>query len=236
MSKKTQKIVVFIVAGILLYTGISVLIQGYTTNKYLQEFEEKALQTTARVDRIVVNTDGSKDIYVTYWIGDVEYSNVNIGYETTAIEGYGIYIYYDKNNPGSVLYNEKEGMGGPILYIVGVVFILVSVALVFVNANLYRKIAMSKNRRVYRAEVTEVFVDYEVKINKRHPYRVDCQVRNPETGKMMLFRSGMVRMNLEPYQIKYVNVYVNPKNPRQYYVDVQGAVDKLRKMGMNYEN
>ena len=66
MCKKTQKIIIYIVAAIILYTGISVLIQGYTTNKYLQEFEEKALQTTARVDRIVVNPDGSKDIYVTY--------------------------------------------------------------------------------------------------------------------------------------------------------------------------
>lgn len=68
-----------------------------------KEFNEANGHTMAYVEKIERNEEFNDVIYVTYTVNGKEYSNVKLGYEASAAEGYNISIYYDKNNPAVIV-------------------------------------------------------------------------------------------------------------------------------------
>lgn len=104
IETEAQNKFVGIFMGILfLGGGIVFLIAVLLSQLKDKEFNEANGHTMAYVEKIERNEEFNDVIYVTYTVNGKEYSNVKLGYEASAAEGYNISIYYDKNNPAVIV-------------------------------------------------------------------------------------------------------------------------------------
>lgn len=122
MNNKMKKPVLFVIMAALLIGAYVCIYTGIKANLYLNDFNDKAVEIVALVEKIEAD-----NIYVTYEVDGKKYEKVNVGYDTTAIEGKGIYVYYNRYNPGEVLHNEHEGEGGAFMYILGGIFVVLAI-------------------------------------------------------------------------------------------------------------
>lgn len=73
------------------------------------------------------------------------------------------------------------------------------------------------------AQIIE-YTPTSVTINNRRMMRLRCKYTHRD-GNTYIFKSGMLRMNPEPFlKDGMVKVYFDPYDLRQYYVDVNGSV------------
>lgn len=98
-TKQQEKVVGIIMGSIFMFAGVIVLAIMLLSVAKEKAFNNENGQTMAYVEKIERAADYRDIIYVTYEVDGKEYSNVKLGYETGAAEGYQISIYYDKDNP-----------------------------------------------------------------------------------------------------------------------------------------
>ena len=98
-TKQQEKVVGIIMGSIFMFAGVIVLAIMLLSVAKEKAFNNENRQTMAYVEKIERAADYRDIIYVTYEVDCKEYSNVKLGYETGAAEGYQISIYYDKDNP-----------------------------------------------------------------------------------------------------------------------------------------
>ena len=53
----------------------------------------------------------------------------------------------------------------------------------------------------------------------RHPYRIICRWRDPETGQPHVFESESIWFNPQDYIREAIDVYIRPEEPAVYYMD-----------------
>ncbi|WP_455715499.1 DUF3592 domain-containing protein [Anaerosporobacter sp.] len=104
---------------------------------------------------------------------------------------------------------------GGIFAIIGAVFLLVTMR------NKKKKKRLIENGRKYYAEVIGAIINYQVQVNRKYPYRLDCKYIDEITGVTYLYRSGNVWENPDQYIGLQVPVYVNRDKPKEYYVAVE---------------
>ncbi len=104
IETEAQNKLVGIFMGILfLGGGVAFLIAVLLSQLKDKQFNEANGQTMAYVEKIERDEEFNDIIYVTYKVDGKEYSNVKLGYEASAAEGYQISIYYDKDNPAVIV-------------------------------------------------------------------------------------------------------------------------------------
>lgn len=104
---------------------------------------------------------------------------------------------------------------GGVFAIIGAAFLLVTMR------NKKKKKKLLEKGRKYYAEVTGAVINYQVQVNRRFPYRLDCKYIDEVTGITYLYRSSNVWENPDQYIGLQVPVYVNPDKPKEYYVAVE---------------
>lgn len=77
------------------------------------------------------------------------------------------------------------------------------------------------------AEISEITMNYAVRVNYRHPYIVICRYRDMY-GNIHLFRSR--NLNFDPAPLlkdQMVRVYVEGENFKHYYVDIDSVLPEV---------
>lgn len=220
---------IFIVIGLAMTAGA--IIVGLHNKKFFRNAE----QTTAVITDIESTrnrrngvTEYNHTVYVTYEVDGVQYNKVRLGYYNSGMyEGKTIKVYYNKDNPGKIKTKGSSMVISVILSVVGGVFLLVGIILVIVFMPRNKKIKQYGNR--YEADIINITVNRNVRVNGRHPYIVDCQVADAFTGVTSLYRSKNIYEDINVYGIVKVPVYVDPKNPSKYYVDIDEAIEQAKK-------
>lgn len=220
---------IFIVIGMAMTAGA--IIVGLHNKKFFRNAE----QTTAVITDIESTrnrrngvTEYNHTVYVTYEVDGVQYNKVRLGYYNSGMyEGKTIKVYYNKDNPGKIKTKGSSMVISVILGVVGGVFLLVGIILVIVFMPRNKKIKQYGNR--YEADIINITVNRNVRVNGRHPYIVDCQVADAFTGVTSLYRSKNIYEDINVYGIVKVPVYVDPKNPSKYYVDIDEAIEQAKK-------
>jgi len=84
---------------------------------------------------------------------------------------------------------------------------------------------MAEGRKVY-AEVTGGSVNYNVRINGRHPYKLECRYTDPATGAIYLYSSGNIFIDPDLYVGRQVVVYVDRTDYSKYIVDMDSLKEE----------
>lgn len=139
--------------------------------------------------------------------------------------GKTITVYYRKGDPQDVQYLESDMFVTGMLFFMGMVFSGMGTLFVVVRRRHYRKVEQLRKTGIpVDAVITEIRLNTDKAINGRHPIIVFCSYTEPG-GRVHLFRSGSFWYH--SHQInprRKVRVYMDRKDPSNYYVDVDSVV------------
>ena len=184
------------------------------------EFMETAVPVEAFIDSISVTGSGDDkdyDVHVYYKYNNETISNYLNFYSSSMHEGDVLTIYCDPMNP------HRVESGSPVFSILfgglGGVFAIIGFTLTISSIRSNKKDKKLKSTgQLINAQITNVFVDYNLTVNGRHPYKIECGYLAPN-GQYFQFVSKGVWTNPQYFIGNVCPVYVNPNNPNEYYVD-----------------
>lgn len=171
-----------------------------------------------QVEATVEAWDGG-GTYVRYTYDGEEYvARLNVSDSSYRI-GTPVTIYCDRRNP--------ENVSAPATF-VWVIFTCMGALLLVIGGAIL--VAKHKRRRsalylkahgkLIYANISGVRVNSRVSSNYQHPYMVICEGLNLH-GKVVEYHSDHIWYNPEPYlKDVMVPVYIDPRNPKRYYVDL----------------
>lgn len=216
-------LIVFIVGIVFLTVGIFILCGAFSID------EEDRVYTTATITDIETSYeadgDSSHEVYVEYQVNGKIYKSELNSYVSSYREGKEIEVYYDKNNPSKVQAEDSSKILEIIFILLGGICTVIGGGMLFAK---FKKIAVNKNLKLngerIDAEYVETIVNTSYTVNNRHPYRIICKWKNPNTGLEETFKSENVWENpeyiIESRGIKKIAVYIEPQNPKKYFMDV----------------
>ncbi len=199
-----------------------------------KKFAETAQETTAVVYDVQTHRVRRNkkyrteyDVYVQYQVDGVTYNQELNGGNASMKEGKKITVYYDPENPRDVRSSTNAGAQG-FAMIFSLVFVAVGVGIGVVPA-----VKASKRKKLREtgeqgtAMIISVELDRKVKINKRHPYKAQCEFTDPVTGEKFLYSSESVMDDISHLQGQLVTVYYDPYDRSKYYVDLDSADENV---------
>lgn len=133
----------------------------------------------------------------------------------------GTPLYFFLPDRNSRIFSSVFSGLGMVFLILGIVFLILEI---------------KKKRRCNRllhdgnyitAEISEISLDYGIRVNRRHPYVVICRYRDME-GTVHMFKSRNLYFNPGPLlQGQTVKIYVDGKDFRHYYMDIDEVLPKV---------
>lgn len=198
-------------------------------------FNASAIKTTGVVEDLIAKTSTSDGHTSTTYSPKVAYtdkqndkheyvpnfSSSPAGYEI----GEQVKINYDPQDPDKAqLDGLSEYIGVFIMGGLGLVFTVVGGIGVFVaRRNHAATMRLKETGQLVQADIVSIEQNKFVKINKRYyPFRIFCNWKDPLTGMHYTFKSRMIVNDPRPLLAgrKTLNVYIDPNNPKKYYMDV----------------
>ena len=169
-----------------------------------------------------INWIGSQEVIIEYEL-DGEPVEGYLNFHSSGMRrGDSIVVYYHEDNPEKLHTKQEEILA---LIFVGAGLILSGVGTdVLISSGRRKKkqrLLKTEGRKIY-AKVVSIEMDYQISNNYRHPYVLNCEY-SEGNGMVYRYRSGPVWDDSIDECIigMEVPVYVDRKNPANYYVDYQ---------------
>lgn len=216
-------------AGLFAFVGAVFLVIGILVHSNNTKFMETAKSIEAEITdiRVGYDSDGdtTHDVLVEFVIDGERYGGKLDTYTSSMREGGTTTVYYDPQNPHDFRGSGTgfigivfSGMGG-LFFVIGIVMIV-------------NKVKSSANAKTLKAtgtllhaKINDVTLNTAYAVNGRNPYRLTASAEDPSTGKTLVFESGNVWFNVKAIvdnnTVETVDVYLDPTNPKKYFVDVE---------------
>lgn len=163
----------------------------------------------------------SKGISVSYTYEGEDFETNLSEYSSSMRTGDEIILYVNKENPTKVRTEMLLFLITYILCGVSIPFLIMGIVFLLVlKAKQNKKQNLLQNGRMVEAVVTGGQINYNVQVNNRHPWKLECKYEDPYTGATYLFSSNNIWKDPFLYVGQSVKVYMDRENPRKYYVDV----------------
>lgn len=221
---------VSLVFNIFLGFGIVMLIISLIIFFSVKKFNASAVKTTGTVIDLIAKRDSKSTTYspvVTYndkaGIKHRYISSVSSRPPAYNI-GEQVEIYYNPNDPDDAKINGWwQYFGVLITGLFALIFGLIGLGYHIVRkVGLARKERLKQSGQLVPASFISVDVNRFVSVNRRNPFFIRCEWKDPLTGIKHPFKSGFIWSDPTPYidQNKKIDVYVDGNNFKKYYVDI----------------
>lgn len=220
--KFQEKILSYLFIGL----GLIMLIISCILLPNVFNYDDKVM-TTGTISEIVRHgsgDDASYDVYVSYEVDGVPYEEKLNGYSSTYRENQEIEIYYDKEDPHKI---GNKGLDYIFLVVPFLGIISLVVGIIVHHYIKGKKALLSKlkiNGMRIDAKFIEVRLNTAYTMNGVHPYRIVCKWFCSEENKEYEFFSDNLwndpTEQLRNMNIENIPVYINPKNKKQYAMDL----------------
>lgn len=134
----------------------------------------------------------------------------------------GMIVYYAlKEEEGAILFLLIFGGIGLLFFILGLIFLIV------VAQKKARSDKLLNAGNYVMAEIHEVALNYNVAVNRRHPYIVRCRYQDMY-GNVHIFKSRDLYFDpTDLFKDQMVKVYVDGENYKRYYVDIDEVLPNV---------
>ena len=207
---------------IIMIIGLIGLVLGYVEyDKYNKEHNSYGV-VEAEVSEVKVNGDRTT-VNFEFFLNNKYYFS-NVGTDENFEVGDKRKIFYLKSNPEickitlvTLLKTIVFFVCGGLIFLLG---LILSIKKVFVNGRVKR---LKKKGILIKATIQEVLV-----VNKdrgKNPYKIRAYYVNPQDNKTYYYLSEEEVTDLKELvsrnNIQTINVYINPKDTDDYYVDIE---------------
>ncbi len=227
-KKMSVKKTSWIIGILFLIVGITLLITGIIIFSHKREFIKNSETTKAEI--VDINyTHRKKGMrrkpVVEYTVDGVKYKQVLDEFDSGMGIGDIVTVHYDPNDPnnitgGSMFVTALIPCIGGLFIVVGGAFV---VSLILSNM---KKIKLITNGDAFTGVITDVKMNMSLKINGRHPYKVECEVDDPYTSERYIYSSENITEDISEFIGSQITVYVDKNNKKKYYVDVKEFINK----------
>lgn len=211
-----------------------IFIAGAITAKY---FDDSFFRTGRSVTAVISNitrerslSDDSYDYDVTVsYMVEGKKMEADLSYYSSSMHvGDPIEVYYQPDNPSKVKNKTGASIGFWIFLSFGLVMILIPLTILIVRCvTKFNRSRLKRHGIVLKAKIDELEEDTSTSMNDHHPFIIYCSACLPD-GTKQTFRSSNAWYEREALErLSTVCVYVHPHKYSRYYVDVDGAVEKL---------
>ncbi len=139
--------------------------------------------------------------------------------------GERVTVSYDPQRPGAVRLHGTFSLWGFPIFLGGFGLVLGGaggVMLAVRAARRRREAALRLHGRRVQARFQAVERNASLTVNGVHPWRIVCQWQDPTTGLLHVFKSRNLWFDPTSYvRAQELTVFVDPRNPRRYAVDVE---------------
>ena len=217
MKKKLNLIVIII--------GIIILIYGFVEyNNYNKEHNSYGL-VEATVNEVILNGDKTK-VGFEYFLNEKYYFS-KVETDKTFEVGEKTKVYYLKSDPENCKIQLVSISKSIIIFLIGGLIFLLGIVLsmnkVLANSRVKK---LKKKGILIKATIQEVLV-----VNKnagKNPYKIRATYLNPQDKKTYTYISEEEETDLKDIvsrnNIRNIDVYINPKNTEDYYVDIESII------------
>lgn len=225
------------ISVLLIIAGLLSIFFSVRSNKVHKEFVNSASSTLAVVTKVddYRNAEGNKlrRVFVSYEINGIEFNDIKLRETDSSLsKGDNVTIYYKENNPEDIR-RKQEGFKRNIPFnILGIVMIIVG----FIRFKYVNKIEnlLLNGKKVY-AQVISVKENDNSTIKSlipkshhheiRKTYIVNCKYVS-ESNVIYYFKSDPIYQDARfLIEGKTVPVYINPRDSKDYYVDLNSLID-----------
>ena len=227
MKRKMGVNTIFAIIGSIFFViGLVLSVVGAFRYNDFNEFMETAETTQATITEIeedVYYRKGRRRIRHYAWASytiDGNYYNKKLDhYSSTMYVGARIWVYYDPDNPSDVRTGSRVseivlfGMGGGFVIIGGVFLIIV-----IFKKNKVKNLKL--NGEQFTGTIKNVVQNRHVRINGRHPFKAEVEMKNPFDGETYLYSSDNISDDISQFIGSQVTVYVDKNKKSRYYVDI----------------
>lgn len=232
MKTKDTTSFLIIFGAIFFAAGMMFALAGIMHMISLNEFKERAEAVEAEITYIdhsrstrSRHTSAHTDVFVSYTVDGQEYER-DLNYYTAGMHvGDTIEIYVDPENPSHI---EADAVFGDVIFmIVGGIFAFIGGC--FVVMNIKKKVQGKRllvNGEQLSAVITSVYRNNNIKINGRHPYKMECEYTDPYSGEKYLFSSDNVMSDISGLEGYTVTVYADRDDRSKYYIDVNELTER----------
>lgn len=183
-------------------------------------FSVKFQKESEKINGIITELHG-KGIEVSYTYNGRQYETYLSEYSSSMRAGDNIELYVSQENPENVRTEMLLFLPTFILSVVGTPFLIIGTVFgCIVWRKNKKKKDLLQNGRVVEAVVTGGRMNYNMRVNGRHPWKMECKYEDTYTGATYLYSSYNIWKDPFLYIGQIVKVYVDRENPRKYYVDV----------------
>jgi hypothetical protein len=231
MKRKMGVNTIFALIGTIFFViGLVLSVIGSFRYNDFNEFMETAETTQATITEIeedVYYRKGRRRIRHYAWASytiDGNYYNKKLDhYSSTMYVGARIWVYYDPDNPSDVRTGSRVseivlfGMGGGFVIIGGVFLIIV-----IFKKNKVKNLKL--NGEQFTGTITNVVQNRHVRINGRHPFKAEVEMKNPFDGETYLYSSDNISDDISQFVGSQVTVYVDKNKKSRYYVDMDSLL------------
>lgn len=121
-------------------------------------------------------------------------------------------------NEQTVIFGYTFGGLGAVLLVVGVICLSLEIR------KRKRNNRLIHSGKYIFAEISEITMNYAVRVNFRHPYIVICRYQDMN-GYVHTFRSRNLNFDPEPFlRDRMVRIYVEEDNFKHYYMDIDSIL------------
>lgn len=211
--------------------GLAMLVAALVWYQNTRAFMAAAVRTQGTViDLIAVRSDDSTTYRPVVRFEDsegrtVEFSSSSSSNPPRYARGEAVSILYRPTDPQDA---EIDGYfslwgGQTILAALGSVFLLIGGGIIIgQRAKRLRDEALRASGTPIETDLQSVEINTSFSVNGRHPFRVLTQWQNPATSEVHVFHSDNLWFDPAKYlpQGQRIKVYIEPGNPKRYYVDL----------------
>ncbi len=205
------------VGGILLANHISFNKNNPSVEAVIENIEDSSYYSNGK-------THHTKNVYISYEAEDGEYYS-KLGYYTTGMKiGDRVKIHYSEADPQEI--KPDRYIAEIIICPMGLLYIGLGAGMLINSAKKKKRIRyLLENGVCMYATVTQIMTDYHTKVNGAHPIYLLCQSTDAVTGMTSTYKSESTFTDLNPYVGMTVNVYSDPSNPKDAYVDLNSLLN-----------
>lgn len=233
MKKRMGVKAVFLMLGSIFFIiGLVFAIIGgvrYADHKSFMKTAETTWAEVTDIDEDVYYRKGrrrtSHYAWVEYIVDDIIYNQKLDTYNSSMYIGADIEVYYDPADPSNVRTGSKAfeivfvSMGGGFMVLGGVFLIIV------IAKNKKVKY-LKQNGEVLMGTIVNITQNMAVRINGRHPFKAEVEVKNPFDSEIYLYSSENINADISQFIGSQVTVYVDKTKKSKYYVDMNELFEK----------
>ena len=223
--------IIFLIIGIIF--GIIITVMKISENKFINNsIETIGIIENIRYNYSTFDDNDSIDVIISYQDKQgKKYTNKSDYYSSNMQEGEKITVYYSKDNPNKFIV-KKADFFNYIFYGMSSLFIILGIILIIIP---YIKKKKGLNLRYtgikLMATITSVSLNKSYNINGKSPYVIYANyiyndlVYEAKSNNIWY----EVEYILNTYQIKELPIFINPTNPKKYYLDINEIEEHLGK-------